>query len=449
MLPVPPVPYSTPYQYVRTSYRYARVVLSAPDATAPAMSKHVAHCWLYIFCQRIDGAAHADTADRQEDTSNTEHNALLYCNAPCLSRITSHHITSCYANKKDSLIFVETMQTFQAPNTKQHHCYRHSSNAWFLIGTVFISCYFPVLTTCFAAVTLTTTSSSSSYLQTSRRSQRQFHRNMLSKNDCLSSMLSATARAASRAKSTNPVLASTVLCAVLIDDNDNNNDNDRQSSAPISSTTSTSGHHSYAEIRGGQQHPQPTIITTGTAPNNSTSTSAIAFQGGGGDQQQQQEPSTQPLFSWSKLDNKIIAIALPCIANFAISPLIGAVDLFWVGRMGNALAVAGQSAANQVFNSAFWLVSFLPSVTATLVSKVFAKGDTDAVQDTVCQSLFLSAMIGVPCTAILLLRPDVVLRTVLSSNAPAMEFARPYFRIRAIGFLPSLISVLGYSAFRG
>lgn len=29
--------------------------------------------------------------------------------------------------------------------------------------------------------------------------------------------------------------------------------------------------------------------------------------------------------------------------------------------MGNALAVAGQAAANQVFNTAFWMGSFLPS----------------------------------------------------------------------------------------
>jgi hypothetical protein len=33
------------------------------------------------------------------------------------------------------------------------------------------------------------------------------------------------------------------------------------------------------------------------------------------------------------LDRRLIAIALPVIANFAISPLIGAVDLFWVNRM--------------------------------------------------------------------------------------------------------------------
>lgn len=61
------------------------------------------------------------------------------------------------------------------------------------------------------------------------------------------------------------------------------------------------------------------------------------------------------------LDRRLTKIALPCIANFAINPLIGAVDLFWINRMGDALSVAGQAAANQVFSSAFWLASFLPS----------------------------------------------------------------------------------------
>jgi hypothetical protein len=74
--------------------------------------------------------------------------------------------------------------------------------------------------------------------------------------------------------------------------------------------------------------------------------------------------NTTQLGNWpcfDKLDRELIKISLPVIGNYAINPLIGAVDLFWVNRMGNALAVAGQAAANQVFSSAFWFTSFLPS----------------------------------------------------------------------------------------
>jgi len=46
--------------------------------------------------------------------------------------------------------------------------------------------------------------------------------------------------------------------------------------------------------------------------------------------------------SFDTLDKKISIIALPCIANFAINPVVGAVDLFWVNQMKSALAVAGQ-----------------------------------------------------------------------------------------------------------
>ena len=150
-----------------------------------------------------------------------------------------------------------------------------------------------------------------------------------------------------------------------------------------------------------------------------------------------------------ELDKRMIKIALPCIANFAINPLIGAVDLFWVNRMGNALAVAGQAAANQVFSSAFWIVSVLPSVTATLVSKANARGDMDEVQDAVSQALFLGFSISLVGTALMLSYPDKILSMVLRDGSPALQYARPYLFVRAFAFLPSLLSLIGFSAFRG
>lgn len=150
-----------------------------------------------------------------------------------------------------------------------------------------------------------------------------------------------------------------------------------------------------------------------------------------------------------KMDKELIKISLPVIGNYAIGPLIGAVDLFWVNRMGNALAVAGQAAANQVFSSAFWFVSFLPSVTATLVAKKHAKGDQEATQDAICQALFVGFFIAMVGTPLMFFKSDGALSSVLSKGAPAMEYAKPYLMIRALAFLPSLISLVGFSAFRG
>eukprot|EP00542_Grammatophora_oceanica_P022358 CAMPEP_0194049432 /NCGR_PEP_ID=MMETSP0009_2-20130614/30671_1 /TAXON_ID=210454 /ORGANISM="Grammatophora oceanica, Strain CCMP 410" /LENGTH=618 /DNA_ID=CAMNT_0038695593 /DNA_START=396 /DNA_END=2252 /DNA_ORIENTATION=- len=159
------------------------------------------------------------------------------------------------------------------------------------------------------------------------------------------------------------------------------------------------------------------------------------------------EVSRWPRFD--ALDKKLTAIAIPCILNYAINPLIGAVDLFWVNRMGDPLAVAGQAAANQMFSTAFWLASFLPSVTATLVSKEYAKGDEQGVQDSVCQALFIGVVIACIGTPLMLMYPEKVLSMVLSDGAPAMEFAKPYLLIRAFAFLPAFMTVIGFSAFRG
>jgi hypothetical protein len=119
---------------------------------------------------------------------------------------------------------------------------------------------------------------------------------------------------------------------------------------------------------------------------------------------------------YDKLDKELIRISLPVIGNFAINPLIGAVDLFWVNRMGNPLAVAGQAAANQVFSSAFWFVSFLPSITATLVSKQHASGDKEGTQDAICQALFVGFFIALIGTPLMFFNPDRALSAVLTGK---------------------------------
>jgi len=172
-----------------------------------------------------------------------------------------------------------------------------------------------------------------------------------------------------------------------------------------------------------------------------------------GDNSGMKELSTEPVLGrWpcgDELDRRLIKIALPCIANFAINPLVGAVDLFWINRMKNTLAVAGQAAANQIFTSSFWLFSFLPSVTATIVAKEAANGSEEGVQDSVCQALFVGAFIALIGTTVIFTQSERMLGAVLKAGAPAREFASPYLMIRAFAFLPSIISLIGFSSFRG
>ena len=103
----------------------------------------------------------------------------------------------------------------------------------------------------------------------------------------------------------------------------------------------------------------------------------------------------------------------------------------------------------QVFNSGFWLASFLPSVTSTLVSKENAKGNTEGVQDAVCQALFVAVLNAAAGTSFFSLYPDKTLATVLETGAPAMEYGKTYLAVRSFSFLPALIALVGFSAFRG
>lgn len=157
------------------------------------------------------------------------------------------------------------------------------------------------------------------------------------------------------------------------------------------------------------------------------------------------------------LDIRILTLALPALLNFAIVPLVGAVDTYWVGRMENALALAGQGAANQVFSSAFWIMSFLPSVVVPLVAKAAGSGDTEAVQARVGEAVFLGTIMGTIGMILLTRLPEYALSSVLPIRVidgikiipPAREFASPYLAVRALTFLPALLSTVGFAAFRG
>jgi Na+-driven multidrug efflux pump len=149
------------------------------------------------------------------------------------------------------------------------------------------------------------------------------------------------------------------------------------------------------------------------------------------------------------LDKRIIATALPSMVNLAVVPIVNAVDTFWVGRMGVALALAGQGAANQAFFTLFFLINYLPTITAPLVATAVGSGDNDLARRRVCESLFLTSLLGGLGTILLCVYPRIGLAPILDASAPAMAYAVPYLRVRAISLVPALIGSTGFAAFRG
>ena len=150
-----------------------------------------------------------------------------------------------------------------------------------------------------------------------------------------------------------------------------------------------------------------------------------------------------------KLDSTIWKIALPAMLNLAIMPLVGAADTFWVGRMKDALALAGQGAANQIFNSAFWIISFLPSVVTPLVAKAASENDKEQIQERIGEAMFIATIMGTLGCVGLSLVPEKALNLVLDSGSGARKYAEPYLTIRALTLLPSLLSTVAFASFRG
>lgn len=149
------------------------------------------------------------------------------------------------------------------------------------------------------------------------------------------------------------------------------------------------------------------------------------------------------------LDRQILGTALPSMLNLAVVPVVNSVDTFWVGRLGSALALAGQAAANQAFFTLYFLVAFLPTITAPLVAAAISTGDEEAAQSRVCESLFLSNVLGGFGTLLLVAFPTAALGMVLPKGAPAMEYAAPYLRLRSLSMIPALFSATGFAAYRG
>lgn len=156
-------------------------------------------------------------------------------------------------------------------------------------------------------------------------------------------------------------------------------------------------------------------------------------------------------------DRKVAKLWAPATLNFLIIPFVGAVDVFWVGHMANATALAGQGAAVQVFSSAFWVISFLPSLITPLVAKEVASmgGPNDArgserVQRVVGEAIVMASVIGLFGMTLMTTCAGPALSLV--GVAPGTEVAShavPYVFVRALTFIPAVASTVAFATFRG
>ncbi|GAB5373330.1 hypothetical protein AAMO2058_001741900 [Amorphochlora amoebiformis] len=149
------------------------------------------------------------------------------------------------------------------------------------------------------------------------------------------------------------------------------------------------------------------------------------------------------------VDRKIVALTLPAMLNIMLLPLVGLVDTYWVGKMGDAVKLAGQSAANQVFSTASWFVAFLPSVTTPLIAKAYASGDRNAAANRIAEAVFVAVGVGLFGMLGLQLFPLLALSIVADPQAVFIQPAKDYLTWRSISFIPAMFATIGFAAFRG
>jgi MatE len=122
---------------------------------------------------------------------------------------------------------------------------------------------------------------------------------------------------------------------------------------------------------------------------------------------------------WESLDDMdrlIVTTTLPIATLFCILPLVNAGDVFWVSRLGDTVSIAAQQASNQIYMSVFFLMNFLPSITAIQVSKSYASDDKAGTQDAICQALLLALFISSFGTAAMFAYPERFLSSILKGE---------------------------------
>ena len=155
----------------------------------------------------------------------------------------------------------------------------------------------------------------------------------------------------------------------------------------------------------------------------------------------------RPLFSRSRYDREIVALALPALGALAAEPLYILVDTAMVGHLGTpqlaALALAGT-----LLTGAFTLFNFLTYGTTAQVSRMHGAGEEERAGRIAAQALWLSLGIGVALLAVLAAVADPLIRA-MGGTGETGDLATTYLRIAALGMPFALIALAGQGYLRG
>lgn len=128
------------------------------------------------------------------------------------------------------------------------------------------------------------------------------------------------------------------------------------------------------------------------------------------------------------LNKKILHIAIPAIVSNVTVPLLGLVDTGIAGHLGQASYIGAIAVGSVIFNTIFWLFSFLRWGTSGLTSQALGCGDSNGVSYTLYRSLVVAMVISV--SLIVLQYPIFWLSTfVIAVDSDVAVYVSHYFYI--------------------
>lgn len=125
----------------------------------------------------------------------------------------------------------------------------------------------------------------------------------------------------------------------------------------------------------------------------------------------------------------VFALALPMVFSNVTTPLLGLVDTWVIGHLGQAWFLGGVSVGATLINLLFWLLGFLRMSTTGLTAQANGAASAEGQLDTLARALGLA--VGLGLALLLLVLPFLPAIIGLSGGSPEVQvYAGDYVSVR-------------------
>jgi MATE family multidrug resistance protein len=125
----------------------------------------------------------------------------------------------------------------------------------------------------------------------------------------------------------------------------------------------------------------------------------------------------------------VFALALPMVFSNVTTPLLGLVDTWVIGHLGQAWFLGGVSVGATFINLLFWLLGFLRMSTTGLTAQAQGAASAEGQLDTLARALGLA--VGLGLALLLLVLPFLQVIIGLSGGSPEVQvYAGDYVSVR-------------------